>query len=224
VVTHVAWTSSYRLVDARLPRIDIFEELVPSHELPALLEIEALTNPRLLQIIGPISAIPESDRVTGPVAAYVMAPFAYVRYSRFSDGTSGVYYAAKQLDTAIAEKSYHRALFLAATPTPPMDLDERIIEADLDANLVDLRELPMSDPIYDSTDYTASQAQARGARTAGADGIAYCSIRRPGGACVAVFRPRLVRNAITAGFIGLRWDGAKIIDAFRKASLTTTYP
>jgi len=116
------------------------------------------------------------------------------------------------------------ALFLAATPTPPMDLDERIIEADLDANLVDLRELPMSDPIYDSTDYTASQAQARGARTAGADGIAYCSIRRPGGACVAVFRPRLVRNAITAGFIGLRWDGAKIIDAFRKASLTTTYP
>jgi hypothetical protein len=54
----------------------------------------------------------------------VRAPFAYPTNSRFSDELAGAYYAAGDLQTAVAEVSFHRARFAATTPTPPMDFDE----------------------------------------------------------------------------------------------------
>jgi RES domain-containing protein len=214
------------LIAARLPRLDIFETVAAPQDLAAVLEIEALTNPRLRPTLGPIQAIPAADRVVGPGAAFVMAPFAYPAVGRFSDGERGAYYAARELATAVAEVSFHRARFAATTPTPPMDFDERIIEATIDATFADLRLLSDDSPVYDPdpAHYAASQAEAARLREQGADGIVYRSVRRTGGECVAVFTPRLVRDAHTAGYVGLRWDGRAIVDAYRKDSLQQNYP
>jgi hypothetical protein len=226
VTSRIAWHPSYRLIAARLPRLDIFESVSNPADLEAVLAIEALTNPRLAPTVGGVSAIPIADRLTGPGAAFVMAPFAYPSMSRFSDERHGAYYAAKELTTAIAEVSFHRERFAANTPTPPMDFDERVIEADITAEVEDVRGIPASDPLYDAdpTNYAHAQAFAAKARARGSQGILYASVRRARGTCVAIFIPRLIAHARTTGYIGLRWNGKRIIDSYRKESLTTRYP
>jgi RES domain-containing protein len=226
VTARVDWHPSYRLIASRLPRLNIFESVADPRDLEAVLEIEALTNPRLRPALGALDAIPVEDRVAGPGAAFVMAPFAYPQNARFSDERRGAYYAAETLTTAIAEVSFHRARFAAQTATPPMDFDERIVEADVAATLEDVRGLPASDSVYDPdpAHYARAQAFAAGVRTDGGAGIVYTSVRAAGGTCVAVFVPRLVTNARTTGYVGLRWDGAQIVDAYRKESLGAPYP
>ncbi len=219
----IEWRPSYRLIRAHLPRIDIFEQIVPPEDLPILLEIEAMTNPRLRDTIGPIAAIPVADRVSGPGAMYVMAAFAYPGDSRFSDTAAGAYYAARDLETAIAEVTHHRAVFARTTPARAQEFDERIVAADIVGEFEDIRTEPSSDPRYGST-YAVGQAFARGVRASSGDGIVYRSVRRLGGECVAVFTPRLVTKATTAGYIGIRWDGERVTDVYRKASLTSSYP
>ncbi len=206
--------------------MDIFESIASPQDIPAVLAIEALTNPRLREAIGPVAAVPVNERATGPGAAFIMAPFAYPSRARFSDGISGAYYAAIDLETAIAEVSFHRARFAALTPTPAMDFDERIVEADVEAELTDLRAIASSDPIFDPDPehYAVGQAFARQARAAGSPGLVYASVRRTNGECVALFTPGAVRRARTTGYIGLRWDGHAIVDVFRKASLAQQYP
>lgn len=226
MISRIAWCPAYRLVAARLPRMDIFESVAAAADLEAVLAIEALTNPRIRPAIGRVGAIPVADRVTGPGAAFVMAAFAYPGDNRFSDEHHGAYYAAAELPTAIAEVRFHRERFAAQTPTPPMDFDERIVEADIVADVEDIRDLPATSPIYDPDPANYRQSQALGvkARARGAAGIVYASVRNRGGTCVAVFIPRLIVNARTAGYIGLRWDGKHITDSYRKDSLTTPYP
>ena len=226
VVSRTTWTPSHRLIAARLPRLDIFEAVTAPADLTAILELEALTNPRLRSAVGLISNIPEADRVSGPGATFVMAPFAYAGNARFSDINAGAYYAANDLATAIAEVSFHRARFAAQTPTPPMDFDERIIEADIDADLLDLRGESTASFVYDPNpdNYPPIQAFAKKERANAAAGIVYLSVRRNGGECVAIFIPRIVVNARTAGYVGLRWDGKSITDSYRKESLSTPYP
>ena len=67
--------------------------------------------------LGELHARAPEERVSGPGATPVMAAFTHLNPegSRFSDGTYGVYYAAHSLETAIAEVSHHRAVFLRRT-------------------------------------------------------------------------------------------------------------
>lgn len=226
VTAHVHWSPSYRLIAARLPRLDIFESVAAPGDLDAVLELEAVTNPRIRATLGPVQRIPVADRVVGPGSAFIMAPFAYPRPARFSDENQGAYYAAHELETAIAEVSFHRARFAATTATPPMDFDERVIEALIDGELADLRSVPKNAPVYDPDParYGAARAEAASLRAQKADGIVYRSVRRDGGECVAVFTPRLLRNAHTTGYIGLRWNGSAIVDVYRKVALGPPYP
>ena len=225
VAANVDWSSAFRLIAARLPRLDIFERVTDPGDLPAVVELEALTNPRLRPAAGALAALPLGDRLSGPGATFVMAAFAYPRPARFSDGRAGAYYAGESLATAIAEVSFHRARFAARTPTPPMDFDERIVEARIAGDFIDIRGVAADDPLYDPDPehYGTPQAFAAKERSEGAGGIVYRSVRRLGGECLAVFQPRLIRNAHTAGYLGLRWDGTAIVDAYRKDSLLCDY-
>ncbi len=223
MIAAIDWRPSYRLIRAHLPRVDIFERIVPPEDLAMLMEIEALTNPRMRFAIGPIAAIPVADRVTGPGASYVMAPFAYPSEARFSDEHRGAYYAAHDLATAIAEVSHHRAIFARTTPPKAMEFDERVVTARIAGDFEDLRAEPPGDPRYGEA-YAAGQAFARDVRAGGGNGVVYTSVRHAAGECVGVFVPRLVRNARTERFIGLRWDGNAIVDAYTKDSLLGAYP
>ena len=87
--------------------------------LEALYELEQRTNPRVRQEWGDISLVPPEERVTGPGASWVMSAFTHIgRPSRFSSGSFGVYYAARALQTSIAETVFHFGRFLAATREP----------------------------------------------------------------------------------------------------------
>ena len=73
--------------------------------------------------------------------------------------------------------------------------------------------------IYDPSSYTASQRLGRALRDAGSNGIAFESVRRAGGECVAVFRPRLVQNVRQSVHLRYAWDGNSIAHVYEMRAL-----
>jgi hypothetical protein len=148
-----------------------------------------------------------------------MAPFVYPS----PDGTRfgppalaadsfGVYYAGRDEATAIAEVKHHRVAFLEATRAPAQDLDFEVLKAPVKgAHFYDLRGRQRDFPdVYSPDDYSASQGLGAALRRRDGDGIAYDSVRREGGECVAVFRPRCVGPAGPVKQLIFRWDGSAI--------------
>src|ERR1700694_1511274 len=195
----LAWKQSVKLVATVFPAIDLFEEVADAEDLDALIALRARTEPYLNARIQPALASPAKDRVSGPGAGYVMAPFAYPspEGTRFGPPaltaeSFGVYYAARDEATAIAEVKHHRIAFLEATRAPAQDLDFEVLKAPVrGSHFFDLRGREREFPrVYSPTDYSASQKLGVELRRRDGDGIAYDSVRREGGECVAVFRPR----------------------------------
>ena len=217
----VAWLPCHRLIASRFPTVGLYDQVADAADLDVVFAIEALTNPRVRQELGQLSLVPPADRVVGPGATLIMAAFTHLNPlgSRFSDGSWGVYYAADSLDTAVAEVSYHRELFLARTAEDAIDIDLRWLHADLMDKLHDVRGQGASLPaVYDPDHYGASQDLSRALRSQGSPGIVYDSVRRPLGQCAAVLKPKTLSHAKTAGHIGLHWDGRAISHWFEKGA------
>jgi len=221
VVTAVAWLPCHRLIASRFPTVGLYDQVAAPEDLDVVFAIEALTNPRMRQELGQLSLVAPADRIAGPGATLVMAAFTHLNPlgSRFSDGSWGVYYAADTLETAVAEVSHHRALFLARTAEAAIDVDLRWIQADLMDKVHDLRGQGAAWPgVCDPEAYGASQALGRTLRTHNSAGIVYDSVRHPQGQCVAVFKPRALSKARAVGHIGLHWDGSAITHWFEKGA------
>jgi hypothetical protein len=187
--------------------------------------IEALANPRIRDELGELTLVPREERLTGPGATPVMAAFTHLNPegSRFSDGTYGVYYAAHSLETAIAEVSHHRGVFLRRTHEAAIDVDMRLITACVEAELHDLLEAEGEAAntdryasVLDPDDYGPSQALGRRLRAVQSWGIRYPSVRHAGGECVGIFRPRALRHAKAAAHLALHWDGTRITHWYEK--------
>jgi hypothetical protein len=218
----VTWQPCRRIIPSRFPPVNLFECVADPADLEAVFALESLTNDRLRNEVGDIQLVPPQDRITGPGAGYIMAAFTHLNPagSRFSDGTYGVFYAAHTLATAIAETCYHREQFMRATQEPPMELDMRVLLADLDQELADIRGMRDSlAAVYDPDSYHASQALGRQLRAENAWGIVYDSVRHAGGACVAVFRPPVLSNCRQSLYLCYVWDGARISQVYRKSFL-----
>lgn len=221
-VRAVRFAPCYRIVASRMPTIHLFERVADPADWDALYELESLTNPRIRTQVGELSLVPIADRVSGPNASIVMAPFTHLspQGTRFTDGHFGAYYAAESLDTAIAETRFHRENFLRATSQAPIELEMRCYLADVACELHELRgrriELP---DIYDPASYVASQKLGRQLRDAGSNGVAFDSVRRPGGQCLAVFRPRLVQNVRQNVHLRYAWDGTAISEVYEIRAL-----
>lgn len=221
----VRWETSYRIVAARVPRVAIFEEIARPQDLENVLAIEAIGNERLREAAQTIHLVPDEDRVAGPGSSFVMAPFAYVRPGRFSPaGVRGVYYAGDSLTTAIAETTYHRARFYAATNEKALTAEQRVIEAAIDGVVADAAAEANRTALLDPDSYVASFAFGAQCYEARHDGVIYPSVRCTTGTCLGVFRPRCVHNARTTKYLGYRWNGEAIDDVFEMTSLTSTYP
>ena len=208
-----------KLVATVFPPIDLFEDVADAKDFDALLALRARTDPFVSDTIGPALQIPRDERAYGPGAGYIMAPFAYPS----PDGTRfgppglraasfGVYYAARDEATAVAEVKHHRVAFLEATRAPAQDLDFEVLHAPVKgARFYDLRDREREyKAVYSPVDYSSSQKLGAELREKGADGIAYDSVRREGGECVAVFRPRCVGACKSVKQIIFRWDGEAI--------------
>ena len=226
-VTRVEWRPCWRIIPSRFPPVQLFERVTDPEDLQAIFELEALTNPRLRDEVGEIELVPPEDRVSGPGTAVIMAAFTHLNPSgsRFSDGTYGVFYAANDISTAIAETRHHRQQFLAATAQTQMELDMRVYLVDLDGDLHDLRGQTNVQPlVFHSDNYAASQHLAKTLRAAGSNGIAWDSVRRAGGECVAVFRPTPLSNARQERHLCYAWNGRKIETVYEKRELAMAAP
>jgi hypothetical protein len=221
-VSLVRWPSCYRVIPSRFPPIQLFERVADPGDLEAIFAIEALTNDRIRDEVGALTLVAPEDRVTGAGAGYIMAAFTHVAPvgGRFTDGSFGAYYAARDLETAVDETVFHRERFLAATREEPIELEMRVLKARLNADLHDLRGLAAEYPeLYRRDDYSASQALARRLREDGSWGIAYDSVRREGGECAAVLRPRALSRCQQAQHLGYVWDGERIRTVYEKKIL-----
>jgi hypothetical protein len=222
-VRPVFWRPSYRIIPSRFPTVHLFDRVADPADLEAVFAVEALTNDRLREEVGEIRLVAPADRVSGPGTSPIMAAFTRLNPlgSRFSDGSYGVYYCAHRLETAIAETVHHRSRFLAATAEPPMEIDMRVLLANLRAELHELRGLGRSLPeVYDPGSYAAGQALGRRLRGQGAWGVAYDSVRHRRGECAAVFRPRALGPARTGMHLCYVWDGSAIVQVYEKRLLT----
>ena len=221
-VTRIVWKPCWRIIPSLFPPIQFFERVTEPQDLEAILELDALTNPRLRNKVGNIRLVPPEDRISGPGTSVIMAAFTHPNPSgsRFSDGTYGVFYAANHLDTAIAETRHHRERFMGATAQQPMELDMRVYLVDLDGELHDLRGQRDTQPlIYHTSNYAAGQHLGSALRKAGSNGIAYDSVRRTGGECAAVFRPPLLSNVRQERHLCYVWDGRQIATVYEKREL-----
>lgn len=123
----------------------------------------------------------------------IYTPFRYGRYpwdSRFRrrGETPGVFYAALESETALAETLWHKRRFFAASPDTPLPqkaLEYTGFAVEVATPLaLDLTAPPMSDrraEWTDPDDYAACLTLADDAREAGAEAVLYESVRHPEG-------------------------------------------
>ena len=127
----------------------------------ALIALEQLTNPRVRDEVGEIALVPPDQRVSGPGASYVMASFTHLnpKGSRFSDGSFGVYYAASELATAIAETIFHFEEFARDSGDPMRMEDMRVLVGAVAAEFENVAALaePRRSQILDPSSYAISQ-------------------------------------------------------------------
>lgn len=215
----VRWTQACRIIPTRYPAVTLFDRVADAADFDALYALEAMTNERARDEVGQIERVAREDRVFGPGSGPIMAAFTHVNVlgSRFSDGAYGVFYAARERATAVAETRHHHARFLAATCEAPQHLPMRLYHVAIDARLHDLRPVAAVDAaVHNPDSYAASQALGRGLHASDSAGVAYRSVRRLGGQCCGLFRPRGASACLHAAYLLYVWDGRQFTDVYEK--------
>jgi hypothetical protein len=224
-VTETSWRKAFRIVSSRFPPIGIFDSVADPEDLAAIFYVESLTNPRLRDEMGAIELVRPEDRLAGDGTTPIMAAFTHLNPagSRFSGGGYGVYYAANNQQTAIAETVFHVARWAAEASDPPTSFVMRVYSGRLNKKPYhDLRGMEDSHPQYFSPDpsrYGPAQQLAAQLREAGSWGLLYNSVRDPNGECVAVFRPPALGNVHQGAHLAYHWDGKNIVDVLELRSL-----
>lgn len=214
----INWEHTFRAIPSKFPPINFFEDLVDPTLMEELFYVESLTNDRLRDEIGDIFLVPSIDRISGVGSSIVMAAFTHIskdRPSRFSDGTFGIYYAAKTIETALKEKAFHSARFLAYTHEAPGAITLRVYQSKkIVKPLKDIRNAHFQN-LHDSDNYSSSQHFGLAMKQAQEWGIVYRSVRHFGGDCVAILRPTAISLPVNqTKHFNLEWDGHKITQAY----------
>lgn len=178
--------------------------------LQAIFELDNATNERLLAENDLLPGIGIHELVFGvPYYRIVNAAFCHAHPlgSRFNGPDRGCWYAAFQLATAQAEVAFHKSVELAEIDWWEESVTYDDYLADFSAELHDLRDDRRFAAALAPDSYVASQRLAQRLLEAGGLGIAYPSVRRVGGTCLACFRPALVMNVRKARTWRFTWSG-----------------
>ena len=217
----VRWPQACRIVPTRYPAVSLFDRVADAEDFDALYALEAMTNERLRDEIGEVERVPREQRLYGPGSGPIMAAFTHVNVegSRFSDGRWGVFYAARERETAVAETRYHHARFLAATRQPAMHLPMRLYHVAVDQRLHDLRPRAAAlEACHHPDSYAASRALAAALHAAGSPGVVYRSVRHAGGQCAGLFSPQGASGCLHAAYLLYAWDGQGFADVYEKTA------
>lgn len=201
----LAWTPAVRIVSMRRTPEAAFERIADPEDVAAILEVVAA---------GRAQRMAPDDVAVGEGAGWVMAAFLHGGPGRFNDDTFGVFYAAREEPTAIAETRFHYARILRDAREGHVLFGARVLLADIAAAPLDIRGRADSLPeLYDPDPdrYGPAQRWAAEQRTHGADGVVYDSVRHAGGECIALFRSRLVTACRVGDRLAYEWDGVQFV-------------
>lgn len=218
-VRRVAWSRATRIVAWRHPPIDLFERVSRDPRVwEALIAAESAVNPRVRDQAGEIHLVAPEERIGGPGASWVMASFTHLnpKGTRFSDGSYGVYYAARELETAIRETAYHFGRFASDSNDAPRYEDMRVLVGRIDDRFADVVTLAaaLRARILAADSYADSQPFGAGLRDTGSNGVVYPSVRNPGGQCLGAFRPKAVGIPVQSKHLKYHWDGSRVARYF----------
>lgn len=207
--------TGFRLVNSKFPPISLFDDVADESEFELVYELQALTNPRVQTEIGNLNFIRRSEipfGITG--CSYATSPFTHVNPdgSRFSDGQFGMLYLADSMATALAEVTYHQGRYWSNVQGLNYD---RLVFRGLrvkvgESDWYDATVLKSGDAIYDPDSYAASRGLGQALYKAGAEGLQYHSVRKPGAICWGLFTPKHIKSAIQSTHYEFIWNGDAI--------------
>jgi hypothetical protein len=207
--------TAYRLIPSRYPPTSLFDDVANQDEFDVLYAIQEITNPRIRNEIGSLNRVPVEERPYGIRGCnYALGPFVHLNPagSRFSNGDFGIYYAAEDVQTAIAETRYHQQCYFSGVVGLKYDrLSMRCLKTQFSANLRDIRgDIYKDNEWYIKDDYSASQKLGASLRENNDSGIVYYSVRMENKICYALFSPILIKDVIQTTHYEYIWDGEKI--------------
>jgi hypothetical protein len=179
-----------------------------------LFDLDNATNERLRGESGGLPGIGVDELVFGvPHFRIINAAYTYPRPegSRFNDGERGAWYCAFEMETALAEITFHKTVEYQEINRFDDSVTYQAMLADFTGTFHDLR--PVATVArYARTlakdSYVASQTLALRLLDAGSMGVIFPSVRRQPGTNLACFRPALVGNVRKGGAWRLTWAGS----------------
>lgn len=205
----------YRLINSKFPPINLFDDVADADEFAALYAIQAMTNPRLQNEIGNLNLLPPEEiphDIKG--CNWSIAAFTHIlpNGSRFSNGEYGIYYAAKDIKTAIAETAYHQETYFKNVEGLKFDkITMRTLCTTFSADLINIVN-PLVDDRgwYDPNSYTESQKLGEIVKGNKLQGIWYGSVRNNHSDCYALFTPKCIDEIVQGCHYEYIWDGTRI--------------
>lgn len=176
-----------------------------------LFDLDNATNDRLRGESGLLPGIGVDELVFGvPNFRIINAAYTYARPegSRFNDGERGAWYCAFDVETALAEVGFHKAVEYQEIGRFDDSVNYQALLADFSAPFHDLRGSDTWQDCLAPDSYCASQALAADLLEAGSMGVIYPSVRHPEGTNLACFRPALVGNVRKGHAYRLTWAGS----------------
>ncbi|MDB5962029.1 MAG: hypothetical protein JWP59_3323 [Massilia sp.] len=206
-----------RLIPSRFADLEdsVLAPLAEDNKMLAdLFDLDNATNERLRGEYGSLPGIGVDELVFGvPNFRIINAAYTYPRPegSRFNDGERGAWYCAFEIETALAEITFHKTVEYQEIGVFNDSVTYQVMLSDFTGTFHDLREVARQGGYADvlaKDSYIASQALAATLLELGSMGVIFPSVRRAGGTNLACFRPALVSNARKGGAYRLTWAGS----------------
>jgi hypothetical protein len=178
--------------------------------LAELFDLDNATNERLRGERGLLPGIGIDELVSGvPNASLVNAAFTYAHPhgSRFNGPERGAWYCSFDVDTALAEVSFHKTVEYQEIGRFDDSVTYEALLADFTNAFHDIRGDARFASCLDPDSYVASQRLALRLMEKGAIGVIYPSARQPAGTNLACFRPAVVANVRRGDAWRLTWSG-----------------
>ena len=206
---------AYRLIPSKYPPKSLFDDVADHQEFEILFAIQEITNPRIRNELGSLNRVPPAERPYGIRGCnYALGPFVHLNPcgSRFSNGEFGIYYAAEDAQTAIAETRHHQQQYFSGVEGLKYDrLSMRCLKTQFTATLRDIcADEYQTTQWYHPSDYSQSQLLGAQIKTNNDQGIVYRSVRAVDKICYALFSPKSIQDVIQSTHYDYIWDGEKI--------------
>lgn len=177
-----------------------------------LFDLDNATNERLRGERGLALGIGVDELVFGvPNFRFINAAFTHARPegSRFNGPDRGAWYCSLEIETALAEVSFHKTVEYQEIGRFDDSVTYAALLADISSALHDLRSNERYARCLDPHSYVASQRLAERLLDAGSIGMIYPSARRKAGTNLACFRPAVVGNVRRGDTWRFTWTGTQ---------------